>query len=187
MNPRRRISTWGESHLDTLQTYLTNGFRRKLIFPTNRLDLFVFWAGWRLRSCFLDPFLGHEVDVDVDALERLLFDFMFTCFFQCVCVCHVCFFGKMFEWCLFCWPTTRAVFFQWWFSMDTLHMSEFDYFYFTWITLPGTNITSENRHSQNENRDMLAWWCVLVKSHVIDPDLSLVVERLVRRIKLRFS
>lgn len=40
----------------------------------------------------MDPFLGHEVDVDVDALERLLFDFMFTCFFQCVCVCAMCVF-----------------------------------------------------------------------------------------------
>ena len=30
----------------------------------------------KVEVMFLDPFLGHEVDVD--ALKRLLFDFIFT-------------------------------------------------------------------------------------------------------------
>lgn len=67
----------GGCHWDTLQTYLTNGFRRKLIFPTN-LGSISFLGRVKVEVMFLDPFLGHEVDVDVDALERLLFDFIFT-------------------------------------------------------------------------------------------------------------
>jgi len=38
----------------------------------------------KVEVIFLDPFLGHEVDVD--ALKRLLFDFIFT--WQGVCVCY---------------------------------------------------------------------------------------------------
>ena len=46
----------------------------------------------KVEVMFLDPFLGH--DVDVDALERLLFDFIFTGFSSvCMCVC-VCFLEK---------------------------------------------------------------------------------------------
>lgn len=61
---------------------------------------------------------------------------------------HQCVFCKMSEWCFLFDLQDKGGFFLWWFSTDTLHMSEFSYFYFTWITLPGTNIGLPKRKTE---------------------------------------
>lgn len=71
----KNFATDGGSHLDTLQKISHQWIPPETHLP-NYPWIYLFSGRVKVEIMFLDPFLGHEVDVD--ALKRLLFDFIFT-------------------------------------------------------------------------------------------------------------